>query len=126
MLNPGGLNKVLSRLVLIFSVLMMFMIGAYQVREFYKINHPEIILAGDAVDRLTPKDALVIAPYNGDTAFLYQTKRFGWPFMDRSIDQLIDRGADYYVSVNYDEVTNQLMEEYEVIEATDKYVIIKL
>ena len=62
----------------------------FQVKEFYKINRPEIIVAGEAVNRLTPSNSLVIAPYNGDTAFLYQTNRIGWPVVDRPIEQLIE------------------------------------
>ena len=105
----------------------MYLFGWYQVREFYKINHPEIILAGNALDRIAPKDAKVIASYDGDTAFLYQLKRFGWPVNDSSIDELIKRGATYYVSVNYgDKDTSEAMERFGVVEKTDKYVIVDL
>ena len=74
---------------------LMILISAFQVKEFYKINHPEIIDAGKAVDRLAPPDALVIASYNGDTAFLYQTKRKGWPVVELPINELIAEGASY-------------------------------
>jgi len=93
-------SKSLSLMAFVFLVLMSLGTGAYQVKEFYKINHPEIITAGQAVQRLTPKDARVIVPYNGDTAFLYQTDRFGWPAVDTDFKKLInERGADYYVTV---------------------------
>ena len=104
----------------------MLGIGAYDVKGFFNVNHWEIIEAGQAVDRMIPKDALVIAPYNGDTAFLYQTKRFGWPVIDRPLNELIDWGAEYYVSVNYDDVTNKLLNMYEVVEKNEKYVILNL
>jgi hypothetical protein len=100
--------------------------GALQVNEFYKVNHPEIIVAGNAVDELFPKESLVIAPYNADTAFLYQTKRWGWPYIDRSIDELIEKGADYYVSVNYDAKTNELIGKYKMVEKTDIFVVLDL
>jgi 4-amino-4-deoxy-L-arabinose transferase-like glycosyltransferase len=119
-------NKVLSRLILTFSVVVMFIGSAVMVKEFYKINHPEIILAGQTVDRLVSKDALVIAPYNGDTAFLYQTGRWGWPYVDRPIEELIERGADYYVSVNYDVQTNEFIQKFESIEKNDKFIILDL
>ena len=35
-------------------------------------------------------------------------------------------GAQYYVSVNFDEQTNQVMNEYTILEKTDKYVIVDL
>ncbi|MFH1792353.1 MAG: hypothetical protein ABH819_01765, partial [Patescibacteria group bacterium] len=123
----SAFNKKLSRLILIFSVTMMFLISAFQIKEFYKINHPEIIEAGNAVKRLTEKDAKVIVPYNGDTAFLYQTGRWGWPAIDSSIDKIIERGGDYYVSVNFaDKATKEAMDRFETIERTTNYVIVDL
>jgi 4-amino-4-deoxy-L-arabinose transferase-like glycosyltransferase len=122
-----GFNKIISRGVLIFSAIIMLITSAYEVREFYKINHPEIIKAGEAVDRIVEKDALVIAAYNGDTAFLYQTKRWGWPVVDRPINELIDKGASYYVSVNLSHPqTLEFMQDFEVVEKTEEYVIVKL
>lgn len=120
-------KPILSRSLLIFSLASMFGIGAYQVKEFYKINHPEIISTGQVVDKITPKEALVIAPYNGDTAFLYHTKRKGWPVIDTDIDTLIKRGADYYVSVSLKDADTQMMlSRFEVVEETLDYVIIDL
>ncbi len=117
----------LSRSLLLFSLLLMFSTGAYQVKEFYKINHPEIISTGQVVDKITPKDALIIAPYNGDTAFLYHTKRRGWPVVDTDFDTLIDRGADYYVSVTQnDSDTLMLMERFKIVERTADYIILDL
>ena len=117
----------ISRPLAVFSIAMMFMLGAYQVKEYYKINHPEIIEAGKAVDRLTSKDSIVIAPYNGDTAFLYQTGRWGWPAIDDSIDRIIENGADYYVSVNLgDADTQMVIDRFEIIEKTNNYVIADL
>ncbi|MEJ2441349.1 MAG: glycosyltransferase family 39 protein [Patescibacteria group bacterium] len=120
-------KQFLSRSLLVFSIIMMLGGTAYRVKEYYKINHPEIITAGEAVDRIVPKDALVIAPYNGDTAFLYQTKRKGWPVIDTSLEELIERGADYYVSVSLNDTdTVMVKENYQVIEETSDYIIIDL
>lgn len=120
-------NTYVSKLILIFSFAIMLLMGGYEIRNFYQINHFEIIDAGNAVDELTPKDALVIAPYNGDTAFLYQTKRWGWPAIDTSIDILIKRGADYYVSVNLgDADTKMITSKYKIIKQTQTYLIADL
>lgn len=120
-------NVYLRRGLLLFSLLIMFVVAGTQVREFYKINHPEILEAGAAIDRLTPKEAWVIAPYNGDTAFLYQTKRFGWPVVDEKIEKMIERGADYFVTVNWaDPDTKYVEERYEVVAKTEKYLIVDL
>ena len=120
-------NSYISKFLVIFSVIMMLGMGTYQVKEFYKINHPELIEAGKAVDRLAPKNALVVAPYNGDTAFLYQTGRWGWPELDDSIDNIIKKGASFYVSVNIgDKNTQAIMKRFKVVEKTDKYVVVNL
>ena len=120
-------NKWLARPILIFSIVLGFGMGWYQVKEYYKIDHSEIIAAGEAVDRLTPKDALVIAPYNGDTAFLYQTKRWGWPVVDDSIENMIKMGAGYYVSVNLGSTDTKYVEaKYNTIEKTSQYIIVDL
>ncbi len=117
----------LSRGILLFSVMVMFFTGLLKVREFYKINRPEIIKAGEEIQRLTPEDALIVAPYNGDTAFLYQTERWGWPVVDRPIDELIEKGADYFVSVDLNHPqTIEFSERFEVIKKTKDYIIIKL
>jgi hypothetical protein len=125
--NGSLLNKTWSRIVLVFSLVMMFGIGWYQIKEFYKINHPEIIEAGSYIDNSVPKDAWVIAPYNGDTAFLYQTKRKGWPVIDNSLENLIERGADYYISVNLnDSDTSYISKKYDILEKNDKFILIDL
>ena len=120
-------SKKITRGILIFSIGMLISVGAYQVRGFYKINRPEIIEAGNAVDEITPKDSLVIAPYNGDTAFLYQTNRWGWPVVDRPIDELIEKGASYFVSVDLNHhQTIEFSERFKVLVKTEKYIILDL
>lgn len=117
----------LAKLFFLFVIAMMFLVSAIQVREFYKVNHPEIISAGKALDRIASKDAWVIAPYNGDTAFLYQTGRRGWPAIDDSIDRIIEKGADYYISVNLkDPDTKNLKDRFKTVLETNDYVIIDL
>ena len=114
-------------LILTFSVFMVFVSGAFQVKEYYIIKHPEIIEAGKAVDRLTPKNSLVIAQYFGDTAFLYQTKRRGWPNVELPIDELIEEGAEYYASVDLSSSqTKEFMQKFITLEKTDSYVVLDL
>jgi len=109
--------------VVIFAV--MIALSWYDVGLYYNINNPSIIEAGKAVDRLTSKDAKVVAPYNGDTAFLYQTGRSGWP-LGYYIDDKIIKGATHYVSVVYDDEARDLEKKYTVLEKNDKFIIIKL
>jgi 4-amino-4-deoxy-L-arabinose transferase-like glycosyltransferase len=125
--NQQVFNKILTRLLLVFSVGIMLITGWYQVKGNYVINHWEIIEAGKAIDTIAPKDALVVAPYVGDTAFLYQTKRSGWPVIDSSIDTIIKEGASYYVSVDLGSADTKMIESrFKTVEKTDKYIIIDL
>jgi hypothetical protein len=113
--------------LLVFSVSLGLLLSWYQIKEFYKINSPQIIEAGKAIQRIVPEDELVIAPYNGDTAFLYQTKRYGWPVIDRPLEELIEKGAHYLVTVNLnDERMIKLQSEFKIVEKTDQYVILDL
>lgn len=111
----------------IFITLMMLGFAWYEVRGFYQINNPAIVAAGLAVDAVVPKDALVVAPYNKDMTFLYQTNRKGWPFVDGTLDALITKGASVYVSTNFaDPTTQQVLENYAIIAQTSDYVIADL
>jgi len=68
--------------------------------DYFNINNPSIVVAGVAVDKLTPKNAKVIANYDGDTSFLYQTKRSGWASYEKPLPQMVQMGADYLVIAN--------------------------
>ncbi|MBP8591221.1 glycosyltransferase family 39 protein [Candidatus Shapirobacteria bacterium] len=116
------LRYCLTIVCLLFTLLFSF----FEVRGYYQINNPAIIEAGKRADTILPKDAKVVAPYGGDTAFLYQTNRPGWPAITGSIDDMIKLGATHYVSVNFDKDTKRVMEKYPVLEKTEKYVIVEL
>jgi len=110
------------------SVLFMLAFSWYTMRTFYWINRPEIITAGIEADRILPKDAKVIAPYNGDTTFLYQTKRQGWP-LGFDIEKKLAQGATHYVTVSptdADWETKTLAETYTVLVRNDSFAIIDL
>ena len=110
-----------------FSIVVMLITGWNQIVGNYAINHPEILEAGAEVDKLTPKDALVVAPYDGDTAFLYATKRWGWPAIDNSIDNIIAEGASFYVSVNLGSTDTKMIESrFTTVEKNGKFIIINL
>ena len=105
----------------------MFLISWDKIKPFYQINHYELITVGKIVDELLPKDAKIVIPYNGDTAFLYQTNRKGWPAVDDSIDNIIKRGADYYVSINLGSTDSvNFSKRFETIAKTDLYLILDL
>jgi hypothetical protein len=99
MLEGKNFRKILSSLVFLGAIVgLSFGLSFFQIKEDYKVNHPEFIRAGQVIDSIAPKDARVIAPNNGDTVLLYYTKRYGWPALDRSIDDAIALGARYFIS----------------------------
>jgi 4-amino-4-deoxy-L-arabinose transferase-like glycosyltransferase len=128
LINPAKevVSKYKTIPILVVVVLFMFAFSWFAVRADYDIDNPSIIAAGQAVDQLTPKNAKVIANYNGDTTFLYQTKRKGWASFEKPIPQMIQMGADYLVLANPTTADLQIGETYKIIAQTSQYVIFDL
>lgn len=129
LLNPPKeyINKNLGIVVLLVCIFFGLAFRWYVVRDFFNINNPSIIAAGSAVDRLTPKDALVIANYEGDTSFLYQTKRKGWASYEKDLPEMINElGADYLVIANPTPSDANFEKDYQILEKTPQYVIFDL
>jgi hypothetical protein len=128
LLNPPAqfISKSISRATLIFCIASGLAFSWYQVRDYYNIQNNSIIIAGNAVDRLTPKDAKVIAPYEGDTTFLYFTKRKGWPSFSKPIEKLIKDGADYLVLVSPAEKDYEIGKKFRIVESSPDYIIFDL
>lgn len=100
-----------------------------QVKTYYKINNPNIIIAGKKLQELVPQNALVIAPYNGDTAFLYQTKHSGWPTEIYNLDELKLKHPDkpfFLVSVNFDKYTTDMTTQFKTLFKNDQFTILDL
>src|SRR3990167_9231779 len=98
-----------------------------QVKELYKVNNPPIIEAGKKADEILPEDAVVVAPYMGDTAFLYQINRIGFPVTALPLPEMVsDYGVTHYVSVNRDDKTNWVLRHFEILEDNPKFVIADL
>lgn len=122
-----GLKKLPPGIAIV-SFIFMISFSWFTIRTYYWINRPEIVEAGRAADAILPKDAKVIASYNGDTTFLYQTGRQGWP-LGFEIDKKIAMGATAYVTVSptdADGETKDLAARYTVLVRNDKYAIIDL
>ncbi len=128
LLSNNVFSKAICYLLSAICYLLMFAFSWYTIRTFYWINRPEIVEAGKMADKLLPLNAKVIAPYNGDTTFLYQTNRQGWP-IGFEIDKKIMMGATHYVTVSptdSDFETKELAEKYAVLVRNDKFAIIDL
>ena len=122
-----SLHNFLFVTILIF---LSFFYSWYQVKDYYQINHPEIISLGQRADSLIPTNAIVIAPYNGDTALLYQTNRSGYPteiYQFDKIKALYPADQTFYlVSVNFDDYTNNLISRHPALYRDQDGVILDL
>lgn len=124
-LSKNLFSRLVASGMLLTVSLLSLALGWYDIRGYFNINNPAIVEAGIKIDSITPSDALIIAPYQGDTAFLFQTNRRGWP-IGGDIERKIKLGADYYVTTTRDKEYQQLKSEFSLIEETDTYSIIKL
>lgn len=120
------LNKQVAAILVSFIILSMFWFGWNQIKDYFNINNGVIVTAGQAVDRLTPKSAKIIALYDGDTTLLYHTKRKGWPSYEKSLEELTKMGASYIVFVNPKPQDFALEKRYRLVEKTKEYVIYNL
>ncbi len=124
---PGFLPKLVTAPIAVLSLFLVFFLGWGEIKGFYQINNPAIVEAGLEADKILPKDAKVIAPLNGDTSFLYQTNRAGFPSVPLPIPELVTKyGITHYVSTAKDAKTKWVMRNYEVIKETENYVIADL
>ncbi|MDP2638063.1 MAG: glycosyltransferase family 39 protein [Candidatus Levybacteria bacterium] len=119
-------NHRISYITIIVGVALMLSFGWFAVRDYYSIQHPNIISAGAAVDSLTPKDAKVVAPYGGDTTFLYYTNRSGWPVFDRSFKEFKEAGASYIAFADPTPEELNLETLFEPVVITPTYAIFDL
>lgn len=113
-------------------MLLIFLFSFYfswdTIKSYYNFN-TNIIEAGQKADSLLSKDSLIIAPYNGDTTFLYQTNRSGWPIEIHDIDKIKkehENNKIFYISVNYDDYTNKLIKTYKTIFKNNEFIILDL
>ncbi|MBI5122414.1 glycosyltransferase family 39 protein [Candidatus Roizmanbacteria bacterium] len=126
-LSQWSLSKVpVGKILVVVCILLGFYFSWQHVKDFFNINNKSIIVAGEAVDRLTPKDAKVIANYNGDSSFLYQTKRKGWASFEASLPEMVKKGASYLVLVNPTKEDQGLSKEYKIVSETQDYILFDL
>lgn len=103
----------------------MWLFAAKHVHGYFNVNHWEYVRAGQAVQKHAAPNDLVIAPAFGDTVFLLQTDRRGWP-IGFDMPTKISKGAAWYVSTSYDDEARQLEQQYTTVEKTDEYILINL
>lgn len=115
-IGKGFFQNLINVILSVSLVAMMIAFGWYEVRGYFGIIRPEIVAAGKKVDEITPKDAKVIAPYQSDPAFLYQTNRYGWTLGGGEIRGYVELGgATHMAVVDFDADTNYWIERCKII-----------
>ena len=71
-LPAAHFNKMIGPIIAIAAILSIFAFGFYEIKGYYWINKPQIVKAGEAVDRLLPKNAIVIAGGKSDLVTVAQ------------------------------------------------------
>lgn len=120
-----GLGKVFTALLVTAIIGLSCALSWYELKGFFWVNNRAMVEAGEYINNNTPSDSLVIAPYMGDTAFLYQTNRRGWP-IGGQIEDKIESGATYYATTTRDEEFNALKTKYGAVIENDRFAVIKL
>lgn len=123
------LQNYISRIYAVSTVMLVFAIGLslswWQIKGYFNVNHWEYVEAGQAVQQMTPSEAKIIAPAFGDTMFLYQTNRTGWP-IGFEIEEKRALGATHYVTTSYDDEARELENKYFTIHKTPTYLLLDL
>lgn len=121
-----------NKFVSTFFIFLIFAFSFYFSWDTIKSNYnynTNIIEAGKKIDSIIPKDSLLVTPYNGDTTFLYQTNRSGWPVEIYDVPNLKEKHSNkqiYFASVNYDNYTNDMIKKYKTVFKNDQFIILDL
>lgn len=118
-----GTNSAQLATSMVFVLMMLF--SWKYVNGYFNVNHWEYVEAGKIVDQNTPENAKVIAPAFGDTIFLFQTNRTGWPIGFEIADK-IGKGATHYITTSYDDEARELETKYQTIVKNEKYLLLDL
>ncbi len=126
-----GLPFILPRAVTIplslLLVIMMFYSSWNEVKGLYQINNWSIVEGGRIADQVLPKDAVVLAAYQGDSAFLYQVNRSGFAWEIIPLKELVEQfGVTAVVSVTKDAKTRWAQRHYMTLKETDQVVVVDL
>ncbi len=122
-------HRSVGHILLIISTIFCLSFSWYYIRDFFNINNPSIVIAGQAVDKLTPIDSKVIAILHGsegDTTFLYHTNRRGWTSFQNPLPELIKKGAEYLVFANPTKDDQEYKKDYKLVASTKDYIIFDL
>lgn len=120
-------KNILLQIFLCALIIIGFVISGNQVKDYFNINDRGMVEAGMYANKILPKDAVVIAPYDGSTTFLNIIGRPGWPVFQEDIEKLINKGANFMVIANpTPNDFNGFGKTYTQVASSSSYLILKL
>lgn len=124
---PVFLPRIVSIPLAIFLLLLTYLLTWNEIKGLYQINNWAIVRAGEAAQSIIPEDAIVVAPYMGDTAFLYQIDRSGFPLIITTVEEMKrDHNVTFLISTTKDTKTAWLMNKYKTAAETSDFIIVDL
>lgn len=124
---PIFLPRIVTIPLAIFLLGITYFLTWNEIKGLYQVNNWAIVRAGEAAQELIPKDEIVVAPYMGDTAFLYQVNRSGFPLIITTAEEMKrDYKVNFLVSTTKDTKTSWLMNKYKTLAETPEYIIVDL
>jgi hypothetical protein len=137
--NVIGIRKIVLQSLFVIMVVTLPFISYHKITGRYSAKRLEkdypVEIAGRIVDETALENDLVIGCIWGGPELLYYCNRSGW-IMDSNVCSIerIERrrqeGADYFVTTKQNvidsSVLDYLKDKYEVIRATNEYLIVKL
>lgn len=124
---PIFLPRIITIPLAIFLLAVTYYLTWNEIKGLYQVNNWPIVRAGEIADTILPKDAVVVAPYQGDSAFLYQVNRNGFTMVLHSVEEMMrDYKVNFYISTSKDAKTAWLMQKYKTLVEDPEYIIIDL
>ncbi len=124
---PLFLPRIVTMPLAILLILLTYYLTWNEIKGLYQVNNWAIVHAGVHADSLLPKDAIVLAPYQGDSAFLYQINRNGFSLIRSSVEEMRrDYRVNFYISTSKDAKTAWLMQKYQTLVEDPEYIIVDL
>lgn len=125
--TSDAVNRKIAIIVTASVVVLSISLSWYYVRDYFNINNNSLVIAGKKADTILPKNAKVIAPYDGDTTLLYHIRRQGWPAFQSSIEEMQKIGATHLVIVNPSvNDFNGFGKQFKILAQDNAYLILEL
>lgn len=101
----------------------------YNIKGYYQINNSQMIQVAEQLRTLIPTNSILIAPYNGDTAYLYHAGFDGYPIEIYNFPQILASHPGlpiYLASISKDNYTHIMQKQFKTILETKDLVLLDI